>query len=278
MRTGLLLVAKREFRSILFSVRMVIICILMFLVLVGASYGLAYSITHGIEIAGLVLVRDAETFVMFLAGLLYYFGAIAVITLSFDSISGERINRTLPLLLVRPLSWREIALGKFLGMLGAVSLPVVSFSILGLGVFSWVSGMPVPALGAAALLGYTVLYLGIFISLEITLSSLTKRVGTSMLAGMMLWLVFVAFWSLIPAGYAYANNIPIDPGVRQYRFIIDWFSLGNPGVIYPTAVGQVMDLVREKPFPDWTAPVTMLLWFFWSLLAAVEVFNWQAKE
>ena len=86
------------------------------------------------------------------------------------------------------------------------------------------------------IVSYTLVFIAVFITLQLIISTPSRRVGTSVLGSMGLWLFFVAFWSLLPAAAAELQGIPADPNNDLWLNMLTRFSLTNPGVLYQVSI------------------------------------------
>ncbi|MEO7794641.1 MAG: ABC transporter permease [Thermoanaerobaculia bacterium] len=117
--------------------------------------------------------------------------SLLTVVVSYDSISGERSNGTLALLLSYPVSRRQVLLAKFAALtsvvfawlLGALGAGAACLKVMGFPV-----GDPARWLLFAALSG---LYLSAWVCVGLAASCLAKQPGTSLLLGLVLWSLFV---------------------------------------------------------------------------------------
>lgn len=117
--------------------------------------------------------------------------SLLTVVVSYDSISGERSNGTLALLLSYPVSRRQVLLAKF------VALTVV--------VFAWLMAALLAAVACLKLMGFPAgeparwmlfamvsgLYLAAWVCVGLAASCLAKLPGTSLLLGLVVWALFV---------------------------------------------------------------------------------------
>jgi len=121
-------------------------------------------------------------------------GAILGIILGYYSISKEKGQRTMQLILTRSVKRTEIIIGKLLGnfaLIGTVILLIMAIIIVGL----WVVGGTM--LSAAELvklvlaMGLAVFYVLLFFCLSSFLALVMKNQSRSLMIGLVIWLVIV---------------------------------------------------------------------------------------
>lgn len=132
--------------------------------------------------------------------------SLLTVVVSYDSISGERANGTLALLLSYPVTRRQLLLAKF--------------SALSLVVFAWLIGALVAAAACLKLMGFpmgevsrwllfalvSAPYLAAWVCMGLAASSLAKQPGTSLLLGLVVWsLVVLVAPRVLPAVSARAE-------------------------------------------------------------------------
>ena len=117
--------------------------------------------------------------------------SLLTIVVSYDSISGERANGTLALLLSYPVSRRQVLLAKFAALTSVV--------------LAWLLGALGAAAGCLMAMGFPVgdsarwllfavlsgLYLAAWVCVGLASSCLVKQPGTSLLLGLVVWSLFV---------------------------------------------------------------------------------------
>jgi hypothetical protein len=117
--------------------------------------------------------------------------SLLTVVVSYDSISGERANGTLALLLSYPVTRRQLLLAKF--------------AALALVAFAWLAGALIAAIACLKLLGFPTgeparwlvfavvsgLFLAAWVCVGLAASCLAKQPGTSLLLGLVFWSLFV---------------------------------------------------------------------------------------
>ncbi|HEQ79191.1 MAG TPA: hypothetical protein ENN76_02870, partial [Euryarchaeota archaeon] len=242
---GLLNIVSREFRYNLFSWRMVLLTVLLMLAVVGASYGVAEMALMNRALPNLDRpVTEPGEVMTLVTAFIHFFGSLVVIVLSFDTVANEKIMNTRYMLLVRPVSKSTIALGKFLGVYLALMVPFM-IAVLGSVLVVMLKIGALPLTGILGFVLFTAMYVAIFVAIQQTLSSFVSTTGSAVLTGVSLWILFVLFWPLIPAGWGYITGIELETatGSRTFEYLalIDKFSLFNPTMLYQFCVGLSFD-------------------------------------
>jgi len=185
--------------------------------------------------------------------------SLLALLFAYDAISGERESGTLRLALSNAVPRGMILLGKYLGGMLTLSLPLAA-SILGalvvirsspyavLDVSDWTR------IGLFAFLSF--LYVSLFFALGLLLSSCTHRAATTLMWTMFLWVVFVLIW---PSATAFA--------VRKLVDIKSDAHLTKESLFDLWASGADESKVREHKFAD-----------LWSNQYRKEVQSFQEKR
>mgnify|MGYP000455523102 CR=1 FL=1 len=126
---------------------------------------------------------------VFIVGII---GSLMAILFTYDAISGERENGTLRLIISNPISRSSLLLGKLVGSISVLLIAlgfgwIISLLILaGMGIPFWkdpFSLLMIPIL--------SFLYLLLFASLGLLISSLFRSSSSSLVVLLMIWAVFV---------------------------------------------------------------------------------------
>jgi len=134
--------------------------------------------------------------------------SLFAILLTFDAVCGEREGGTLKLMLANPVPRDRVILGKLVGGFLALVVPLVLAMLLGLLVILAYPGVQLSGtdwMRIALLMGVFVLYVVVFMTLGLLVSSRTRRSSTSFLVLLVVWVLFVLVvpkTSVILAGYA----------------------------------------------------------------------------
>jgi hypothetical protein len=126
---------------------------------------------------------------VFIVGII---GSLMAFLLTYDAISGERESGTLKLILSNPISRSGLLLGKLLGSISVLFIAIgfgwiISLLILAAtGIPFWKDPFSVLMIPILSLL-----YLLLFVSLGLLISSLFRTSSSSLVVLLMIWAVFV---------------------------------------------------------------------------------------
>jgi len=164
---------------------------------------------------------------------------LIALTLGWKSIAGERETGSIKVLLSLPHSRKDVLLGKLLGRTAVLSLSLlIGFLIAMVAVVFAVSEFSFPAY--VAFLAMTIVYGLAYLTIAVSLSSLTR---STTMAGAAMFGVFVLF-------YIVWNSIRTALGLLMNRGYIE-------GVDYTVTnvVGQQFETTR---LPDWALFIDMI--------------------
>lgn len=125
--------------------------------------------------------------------IVFLFSFLAVV-FTFDTISGEKESRTLTLGLSNPVSRGVLLFGKFLGTTIILSMFIFIGAILSLFIFLVSGQVSINMVTISEILGFillSILLVACMTSIGILTSVLSYRPNTSLLIGLLLWLVFM---------------------------------------------------------------------------------------
>jgi ABC-2 type transport system permease protein len=164
--------------------------------------------------------------------MMYLFGPIIGLALSFDAINRERTEGSLSVLLSQPIFRDSIINGKFLAGIGALSL--VAISTVGI-----MSGVAIPLLGfgpgpdeIVRILLFTlitILYLAVWYAIGLFFSTVTRKTTTSMLMSISVWIMSILVISIIAslvANAVYSTQFP--EGLLSYSYSSEDGGTYNP--------------------------------------------------
>lgn len=137
--------------------------------------------------------------------------SLVAILLSYDAVAGEKERGTLKLLLVNPLSRTHVLLGKYVGAMASLLVPLGAALVLAL-VAVAISGVrfqPSDYGRLLLILVFLVLLVSFFVLAGIAISALTHRSAVAILALALLWLVLVS-----GAGSLATFSANVDPQGR----------------------------------------------------------------
>ena len=259
-----LTLARFEARQHLRSHRMFALASLLFLFIVGGSYGLSDPdgrLTPGIA-------TDTPYEVLFLVSLFVLLSAtLGVVLLGFDAISRRRLTKELAIELSQPISRSDLALAHLLGLWTAAFLPTMAATLVGVTmVHSQMDAWPTLA-ELAYFLGATALVLLWYSSIQLLASSLARDLGSAVTLGVGSWMLFTFVWLLVTA--VLASIIGVDmTDLENQRFnrfseIIDLFS--------PNGVYQLLleDRLTGDAAPHLESRFIWLAAALWTLIPAL---------
>ena len=125
-----------------------------------------------------------------------YILSLIALLFTFDSISGEREHGTLRLMLANPIPRHTVLIGKFLGALISIIIPLSLAMLMNLLVMSTSSDVHLGA-NAWGRLGIiffiAILYLCLFLALGLLVSARVQRRAVSLVILLLAWVIFVVF-------------------------------------------------------------------------------------
>lgn len=165
----------------------------------------------GIPASAGVSTSDIPTFVTFI-GLL---GPLLGLAFGFDTVSGERGQRTLPRLVSQPIHRDDVITGKFVAGIAAIGVVLTTLTLAVSGVGMLRLGL-VPSLAdatrVAAFVVVSLLYIGVWLAVAILASIRFREASTAALTTMALWTVLTLFLGLITGAVADRfRSVDADP-------------------------------------------------------------------
>ncbi len=214
---GLMTVFDKELADAFSRWRFIILFALVLIAGAFAIYLAAQSISESVEAISTELVflrlftTSGEGLPSFLT-FVVFFVPIVGIALGFDAINSERSSGTLSRLLSQPI-YRDVVInGKFLA--GVVTIAILMTSIILL-----VAGIGLRMIGVAPgaeevwrlllFLAVTIVYGSFWLGLAMLFSIFFRRVATSVLASIAVWIFFIFFMFMI-AGFVANLIAPVD--------------------------------------------------------------------
>ncbi|MCK5253164.1 MAG: ABC transporter permease subunit, partial [Thermoplasmata archaeon] len=162
-------------------------------------------------------------------------GPIYAIVLCFDSVFRERLTGSIDYLLCRPMGRRAVLMGKFVGILSALMVPISAVSLMGVGMIAWQSGTSPTGELVLGFLIYTVFLIAIFVLLQMIFSTLAKTTGTAILSGIGVWIFFFMLFDLLLYLVAYAADLSGDEMSKFFNRA----NFLNPIGIYSLCISQL---------------------------------------
>jgi len=143
--------------------------------------------------------------------ILGYILSLIALLFTFDSVSSEREQGTLRLILANSISRHTVLTGKFLGALMSVSIPFTVSVLMNLFLISTSSDVHLNAeawsrLGIICSIAY--FYLCLFLALGLLVSACVQRSAVSLVVLLLVWVVFVVFMPNTLASIAGEYTLP----------------------------------------------------------------------
>jgi len=263
---GIFVIFKREFLFNLKSIRMVILMIIFTLLVLLTVFGSYMAMgmssdTVGPELSELMIKQGPVFILSAIVTMVILFGPLIPLALSFDTIVKEKNQNSIGLLLCRPVGKRSIAIGKFLGIIGALSLPIILVNTIAIIVIMILSGKGIAFNQAGGFILYTLIFLAIYASLGQLISSVVKTTTTAILLGIVLWIFLPAIVQIIGM---YISNISSQ------------IALFNPSTPYSTCISHALGTFNEsssQAVPLWAYYISFILWLIIPLFLAIEIFH-----
>jgi ABC-2 type transport system permease protein len=148
--------------------------------------------------AGVTVVAGPQFFpLQLLRGVVEYIeiiGAVIAIGLGYLSVARERTGKTLPLIFTRPVSERDLFLGRLLGaaaLVGTILVATAVISVLVVGTVGghWLNGTELLRLAIAY--GAAFVYMLLFYALGTWLSARSRVVANGLVLALVIWLSVV---------------------------------------------------------------------------------------
>lgn len=199
------------------SKRFIILSLLIYLAGIATIYVAAQNIRTGItETTEFIFLRlfivSGETLPFSFPFFLSLFIPIVGIALGFDAINSERASGNLSRVLSQPLYRDSVINGKFLAGLVTLAILVISIVVLVAGMGLRMIGVPPSAeeiLRLFAFIFVSIIYGAFWMSLAVLFSVFFRRMATSALASIALWIFLFLFVSMIAGAIANAV-VPVD--------------------------------------------------------------------
>jgi len=176
------------------------------------------------------------------------------IALGFDAINSERTGGTLSRILSQPIYRDSVINGKFLAGLVTMSVMIGSMLLLVSGFGLWMIGVPPTAEEIIRIFIYlflTIVYGAFWMGLAILFSVLLRRIASSLLTSLGVWLFFSIFILLVAPAIANAIVPTVDAAETElirnaelHRMITRFspnilFQEATTALIFPVLVGSL---------------------------------------
>lgn len=212
---GLFTLFQKELSDHFRSKRILVLLALVWLSGLSAIYVAGQSIQEDVPESGFVFLQlfmassgTLPPFVSFIA----FFGPLVGLSLGFDAINREQSGGTLSLLLSQPVYRDTVIGGKFLAGMTTISFMLVSIVLIVSGLGLWMLAVPPELEEVLRIIAYvaiTIVYIGFWMALAMLFSIFFKRITTSALSGLAVWLFFIVFMPIV-AGLVADRLSPVD--------------------------------------------------------------------
>ncbi len=226
---GMITVFRKELSDLFTSWRFIILFAMVFLAGIFTIYVASQNIRG--EVTGtseFVFIRLFTTSDENMPGLFQFLNLIAVffvpivgITLGFDAINEERNNGTMSRLLSQPIFRDAVINGKFLAGIVTIAIMITSIVLIVAGAGLRMIGVPPSSEEIIRLmffLAITIFYGAFWLGLAILFSIFFRRVATSVLASIAIW-IFLFFFMPIIAGLVANIMAPVDQGTSSQALL-----------------------------------------------------------
>jgi ABC-type transport system involved in multi-copper enzyme maturation permease subunit len=181
--------------------------------------------------------------------------SLVALLFGFDVISREREAGTLKLALSNPLSRASLLAGKWIGNLLSLVVPFLLVTGLGVAVLSFDPSFRLTSSGIgrlALLLGLSLAYIALFLTLGMFISTVTRRSSSSLVVLLLIWAMMV--FVLPNLGTLVARQIVELPSVRALQekreqiwtreILLTYSDRGNRGA-HLQRLNQEIDALEE---------------------------------
>ncbi|MDD5081909.1 MAG: ABC transporter permease subunit [Dehalococcoidales bacterium] len=194
--SGLLTIFHKELSDIFTSWRFIILFLIVFVVGIGVVWSAAQYIREEVVDAQFVFLQLYTTssplpfFTLFIAIIMPLVGII----LAFDAINSERNNGTMSRLLSQPIYRDSVINGKFMAGVVTMGIMLTALVLLVGGIGLRMIGVPPTSEEAVRLMAFliiSVIYGAFWLGLAMLFSIFFRRVATSALASIAIWLLSI---------------------------------------------------------------------------------------
>lgn len=226
---GMMTVFRKELSDLFTSWRFIILFAMVFLAGIFTIYVASQNIRGEVSgTAEFVFIRLFTTSDENMPGMFQFLNLIAVffvpivgISLGFDAINEERNNGTMSRLLSQPIYRDAVINGKFLAGIVTIAVMITSIVLIVGGAGLRMLGVPPSSEEIIRLmffLGITIFYGAFWLGLAILFSIFFRRVATSVLASIAIW-IFLFFFMPIIAGLVANIMAPVDQGATSQALL-----------------------------------------------------------
>lgn len=203
-------VAKKDFLDAIRAKVFWAISAVFILLMVGLGALFAYIDSLGGELTTVDLVQF-----LFTIGLPLFISVTALV-ICHRAVAGERESGSLRLLLSLPHTRLDVVVGKLIGRTGVLSVPVFASIVLSVLVAA-IMGVSLSIIPLLVLLAISLLFVFVYVSLFVGLSSLTSSTTLVLAIGFVQFILFeivwgtivdafyIFWWEIVPVGSDFEN-------------------------------------------------------------------------
>ncbi len=213
--SGLITVFHKELADAFTRWRFIILFALTLIAGVFAIYIAAQTISETVVETEFVFLKlfttSSETMPSFLTFIVFFVPVVGI-ALGFDAINSERNSGTLSRLLSQPIYRDAVINGKFLAGVMTIAILMTSIVLLVAGMGLRMIGVPPSPEEIGRLMSFlavTVVYGAFWLGLAMLFSIFFRRVATSVLATIAVWIFFIFFMFMF-AGFIANVIAPVD--------------------------------------------------------------------
>jgi len=245
---------------------------------VRSEYGEDQSTLFRFEEPDPAPIERGANFVLYEMNSLYLPMIIPIfsIVIAYDSVSKEKVSNSLFYLLSRPVERWKIAVGKLLGSLAAIALPMTIVNVLAIAVISIITPDTVSLyVGSTFLLG-TLGLMVIYLIIQMMISTISDSTGTAILGGLGVWILFNVVYEIV--NFVSGSLFGIYEGGRAYTEMVNRLSLLNPSRVYTHST----NLILSETYGDTLIGISeylvygvFMLWIILPLIAMLLIFKYK---
>lgn len=194
----------------------------------------------------------------------------------YMSIIGERDSGSIRALLALPIVRWEVVVGKFVGRVGVLWIPIIAGFAIGSG-FAAVLYGEVPGRAYAEMMVFALVVGIVYVAIAVSISASTNSRGKGMALAIGAFALFEYLWSVIPTAVYYVLNREM-PAFASVSDLPNWFLFLTrlaPSNAIATFLASIFefdgafggsgvsnDLLAEVPFylQEWFSGIVVLLW------------------
>lgn len=270
---GLITVFWKELADHFASKRFIILFLIVFAVGIFAIYIDAQYIREAVTETRFVFLQLYTTsgqalplFIFFIA----FFMPIVGIALSFDAINSEKSSGTLSRLLSQPIFRDSVINGKFLAGVVTIAIMLTSMVMLVAGVGLRIIGVPPSSEEIARLIAFliiSIVYGAFWLGLAMLFSIFFRRVATSALASIAVWLLCIF---LFGAPFFVQLGQQLGFAIMRISPITVFWQVINI-LLVPSArpLGQIIQSGASEAVPTSALPLDQSLIIVWPYMVSL---------